>query len=140
VACACRLSSVTDKDHRMLLLDTDVMVDFLRGQSPAVAWLTGSAMPVGIPGLVAMELLQGCRDLSEQQRVERELARFALHWPTLADCERAYADFAALRLSVGLGLLDSLIAHTAVGLNEPLATFNVKHYGPIPALQLVQPY
>ena len=123
-----------------MLLDTDVMVDFLRGHAPAVAWLTSYTMPVGIPGLVAMELLQGCLNLAEQQRVERELARFTPYWPTLTDCQRAYRDFAAFRLSDGLGLLDSVIGHTAVGLNEELATFNVKHYGPISGLQTVQPY
>ena len=31
------------------------MVDILRGHPPAVAWLAGlGAMPVGLPGLVAM--------------------------------------------------------------------------------------
>jgi predicted nucleic acid-binding protein len=123
-----------------MLLDTDVMVDVLRGHAPAVAWITNYTLPIGIPGLVAMELLQGCRNQAEQQRVERELSRFALHWPTLADCQRAYQDFSALRLSSGLGLLDSVIAHTAVGLSETLATFNVKHYGSVAGLQTVQPY
>jgi predicted nucleic acid-binding protein len=61
-----------------MLLDTDVMVDFLRGHTPAVNWLTNYSLPIGIPGFVAMELLQGCRDLTEQQRVERELVRFAI--------------------------------------------------------------
>ena len=123
-----------------MLLDTDVMIDVLRGHGPAVAWITNYTSPIGISGLVAMELLQGCRNQGEQQRVERELSRFTLHWPTLADCQRAYQDFAALRLSSGLGLLDNLIAHTAVGLSEPLATFNVKHYRPVAGLQTVQPY
>jgi predicted nucleic acid-binding protein len=123
-----------------MLLDTDVLVDFLRGHSPAVQWLTNYSSPIGIPGFVAMELLQGCRDLAEQQRVERELGRLVIHWPTRADCDRAYRDFAALRLVSGLGLLDSLIAQTAIGLNEPLATFNIKHYGAVVALQIVQPY
>jgi predicted nucleic acid-binding protein len=123
-----------------MLLVSDVMIDFLRGYAPAVAWLTSYNMPVAISGLVAMELVQGCRNLGEQQRVDHELARFTLHWPTRDDCQRAYRDFAAFRLSTSLGLLDSLIGHTAVGLNEPLATFNVKHYSPISGLQLVQPY
>jgi predicted nucleic acid-binding protein len=123
-----------------MLLDTDVMVDFLRGHAPAVAWLTSVAVPLGMPGLVAMELLQGCRNLAEQQRVNKDLQRFALHWATLADCQRAYQDFASYYLSHGLGILDSLIAETAVGLQEPLATFNVKHYAVIPGLTTIQPY
>jgi predicted nucleic acid-binding protein len=123
-----------------MLLDTDVLVDFLRGHAPAVQWLTTYSLPIAIPGLVAMELIQGCRDLSEQQRVERELAKFAIHWPTTIDCERAYRDYIAQRLAAGLGILDSLNAQTAVGRGEPLATFNVRHYGAIAALQTVQPY
>ena len=123
-----------------MLLDTDVMVSFLRGYPPAVNWLTNFTSPVGLIGVSAMELLQGCRNQAEQQRVERVLARFTFHWPTLADCHRAYRDFAAYRLSTGLGLLDSLIGNTAIGLNEQLATFNVKHYIPIAGLQTVQPY
>src|SRR5438094_6137230 len=123
-----------------MLLDTDVMIDFFRGHAPAVAWLLALPPPIGLPGIVAMELIQGCRNLVEQQRVEKELQRFALYWPTLVDCQRAYHDFSAYYLRHGLGLLDSLIAHTAVGLNEPLATFNIKHYGAIPGLQTIQPY
>jgi hypothetical protein len=117
-----------------------VLVDFLRGHPPAVAWLTGYTALVGVPGLVAMELLQGCRDLKEQQRVERELRRFTLYWPTEADCQRAYTDFATYHVSHGLEILDALIGHTAVGLSQPLATFNVKHYRVVTGLQTVQPY
>ena len=38
----------------MILLDTDVMVDVLRGYEPAIAWLTAvSDSEIGVPGLVA---------------------------------------------------------------------------------------
>jgi hypothetical protein len=124
-----------------MLLDADVRVDVLRGFPPAVNWLnTYSTIPVGLPGLVALELLQGCQNLADQNRVEREVHRFVLHWPTAADCNRAMADFLAYRLSHNLGMLDALIGETAVGLAVPLATFNVTHFGLIPGLQTVQPY
>ena len=122
-----------------MLLDTDVMVDVVRGHPPAGAWLIGLG-PVGLPGLVAMELLQGCQNLTVQRRLEKQLQRYTLHWPTLADCQRGYQDFAAYRLSHGLGLLDALIGATAVGLGETLATFNVKHFAVIAGLTTVQPY
>jgi predicted nucleic acid-binding protein len=124
-----------------MLLDTDVMVDILRGHPPAVQWLNGLAnTPVALPGLVALELLQGCQNLADHQRLEKHLLRFTLHWPTQLDCQRAYLDFAAYRLSHNLGLLDSLIGHTAAGLNQTLATFNVKHYAAIAGLHTIQPY
>jgi predicted nucleic acid-binding protein len=57
----------------MVLLDTDVMVDVMRRYAPAVAWLGSlGSETIGIPGLVAMELLQGCRDRREQRQVEKK--------------------------------------------------------------------
>src|SRR2546427_8374 len=65
-----------------MLLDTDVMIDVLRGHPPAIGWLAGQGTTlVGLPGLVAMELLQGCQNLSDPQRLEKQLLRFVLHWP-----------------------------------------------------------
>lgn len=50
----------------MLLLDTDVMIDVLRGYDPALEWLRSLADEmIGLPGFVAMELLQGCRNRQE---------------------------------------------------------------------------
>lgn len=125
----------------MILLDTDVAIDILRNHGPAVSWLQGlGTAPLGIPGLVLMELLQGCQNKAEQKRVEQFCQGHPLHWPTEADCQRALQDFATYHLSNNLGLLDALIAHTAVGLNEPLATFNVKHYKVVNGLATIQPY
>lgn len=125
----------------MIFIDTDVMVDVLRRYQPAVEWLDslGSEV-VGLPGLVAMELLQGCRDREEEQHVEAILRTHKLYWPNPDDCVRAFDDFSSHRLSHGLGVLDALIAETAVGCGAELATFNEKHYRVVDALQTIQPY
>jgi predicted nucleic acid-binding protein len=125
----------------MILVDTDVMVDIIRRHSPAVAWLDSlGAEEVGIPGLVAMELLQGCRNREEQQQLAGFLRSYQRYWPSQQDCARAFDDFAAYHLSHSLGILDALIAETAVGLGVQLASFNTKHYGVLATLQTVQPY
>lgn len=125
----------------MLLLDTDVMVDILRNYAPATEWLRQlGAEEIALPGLVAMELLQGCRDKLEQQQVETILRQYRLYWPSQLDSSRAYEIFAHFRLSDGIGILDALIAETAVGHKLPLATFNEKHYRIIPDLNSIQPY
>jgi len=95
---------------------------------------------IGIPGLVAMELLQGCRNREEQEHLERFLRPYQRHWPSHTDCARAFDDFAAYHLSHDLGILDALIAETAVGLSTELATFNTKHYSVVPTVEIVQPY
>jgi predicted nucleic acid-binding protein len=125
----------------MILLDTDIMVDVMRRHVPAVNWLGSlGSERVGIPGLVAMELLQGCRDRREQQRVEKVLRPFSLYWPDRADCARAFDDFAAHHLARNIGILDALIAETAVGLGVSLATFNERHYVVVRTLQIIRPY
>ncbi len=125
----------------MICVDTDVMVDMLRRYAPAVAWLRSlGSETLCVPGLVAMELLQGCRNRAEQQRVEETLRPYKLYWPEPADCERAFQDYATYHLSHQLGIIDALIAETAVGLGVTLATFNEKHYRVVSALQTVRPY
>ncbi len=125
----------------MILLDTDVAIDILRGRPPAIAWLQSiGSTSVGLPGLVIMELIQGCRNRGEQQKVESFCKSHSLYWQSENDCQRALHDFATFRLSHGIGLLDTMIAHVAVGLNEPLATFNIKHYSVVHGLITIQPY
>jgi len=65
----------------MALLDSDVMIDLLREHPPAVAWLSSlGETEISIPGFVVMELLQGCRNNSEQQHVQNSLSPFGVIW------------------------------------------------------------
>lgn len=83
----------------MILLDTDVMIDILRGHAPARIWLESSrTQSIGLPGLVAMELLQGCQNAREQQRIEMVLRAYSLYWPSEEDCTRAFADACPQRM------------------------------------------
>jgi len=125
----------------MILLDSDVLIDLIRRHPPALTWLASlDTQPIGLVGFVGMELLQGCRNRTEQQRVQNLLQNYTLYWPTQADCGRAFTDYLDYHLSHNLGIMDSLIAETAVGLKAELATFNQKHYGVIRNLQAIQPY
>jgi len=125
----------------MILLDTDVMIDLLRQYPSAVAWLDSlGAEKIVLPGFVAMELIQGCRDKAEQREVETEFRAYGLAWPSAPECDEALSVFATYHLSHGLGILDALIGQMAVSMNVPLCTFNQKHYAIIPNLKTVQPY
>ncbi len=125
----------------MILLDTDVMVDVLRGYEPALAWLTAvSDAEIGIPGLVAMELIQGCQNAREQKRIEKALSLYPLFWADPQDCDQALKNFAAYHLSHNIGLLNALIAETVTSADAELATFNVKHYSVLKGLKTIRPY
>ena len=126
----------------MILLDSDILIDLLREFPPASEWFVAlpDEEPMFVPGFVVMELIQGCRNKVEQERIQRRLARYAIVWLPPAGCEQALDIFAAHRLSHNAGLLDVLIGQTAVVLGIPLMTFNQKHYSFIPGISTSQPY
>jgi predicted nucleic acid-binding protein len=123
-----------------MLLDTDVLVDLKRGHSAARTWLAMLPATPTVAGFAALELAYGSWDSKELVAVQRFLRVFPLLWPTEADNTRVLIEYPIRRLAQGIGLIDCLIAATAVGAGLPLATFNVKHFRHIPGLTLVQPY
>lgn len=125
----------------MVILDTDVMIDLLRHYPPAVKWLESLGdEEIILPGFVVMEVIQGCHNRAEQQRLERELRAYGVVWPSPEACKVALSNFARSHLSHGLGILDALIGQIAVELDLPLYTFNQMHYAAIAGLRTVQPY
>ncbi len=125
----------------MIILDTDVMIDLLRQYRPALEWLQSlGEEEIILPGLVVMELIQGCKNRAEQDKLEKELCAYDVAWLLPETCNGALSVFSRYHLSSGLGILDTLIGQMAVGLNLPLYTFNQKHYADIPNLKTVQPY
>jgi len=124
----------------MRLLDTDIMVDIQRGLQPALQWLESLDEAPGLPGFVAMEVMEGCRDKQEMNDLRRQLEPFRVHWPTGADSNRALSTFSQAHLSHSLGVLDALIGECAIGLGACLCTFNVKHFKAVAKLMTEQPY
>ena len=124
----------------MRLLDTDVLVDIRRGFAPAVLWYVGLTEKPSIPGFVAMELVAGCWDKKELIRLQTFLVGLPIVWPSEADCQRGLEHLRDYKLSHSLGLIDALIAATAIGQGATLCTFNVKHFQAVPGLVTEQPY
>ncbi|MBU2461828.1 VapC toxin family PIN domain ribonuclease, partial [bacterium] len=68
----------------MVLIDTDIMVDLLRQYLPAVAWLRSlDDKEISLPGFVVMELIQGCSNHTEQNRLEKELSSYSAIWHSI---------------------------------------------------------
>lgn len=124
----------------MLLVDTDILIDIQRGYLPAVEWFSLLSAPPSVPGFVVMELIQDAQDSRQVQQAQKVVAPLPVIWPSQEDCYRALTDFSNLHLSHSLGLLDALIAATAIGHNAILVTFNLKHYRCISGLRTEQPY
>ena len=124
----------------MKILDTDLLIDLQRKLPAAVAWLQSLPDVPTVPGVVVLELIQGCRNSGDVADALRLTAAFPILWPTEVDCNRALVDYSKLHLSHRIGLVDVLIASCAIGIDAELCTFNEKHFRAVPGLRLLLPY
>lgn len=121
--------------HRPVLVDTDVMVDYLRGYPKAVALVQRHSKRIVLPSIVAAELYAGVRGENELAALDRFVGLFRIV-PVSAEIARAGGLYSRdYTRSHGLGLADAIIAATTDVENADLKTLNVKHYPMFPGLQ-----
>lgn len=124
-------------EPRQLLIDTDVMIEYLRGSEPAIVFLESLERRPATSVICVAEVLAGARDGAEQEAIECFLQTFDI-LPvdeTIARLGGRYRK--TYTKSHGTGLGDALIAATATSYNLHLATFNTRHY---PMLDVFSPY
>lgn len=117
------------------LLDTDVLIDFLRGYSTAVDFVTTNSHKILLSTIVVAELYAGVKGSSELTALDHFVSLFPVI-PVTYEISRAGGfykrDFAK---SHGVGLADAIIAATCESENAALKTLNVKHYPMIKGLK-----
>jgi len=111
-----------------VLVDTDVMVDFLRGHPNAVALIQAQSARIILSSIVAAELYAGVRSAEELNTLDSLIYLFRVV-PVSPELARAAGlhkkDYAK---SHGVGLADAIIAATVESENADLKTLNTKHY------------
>ena len=118
-----------------VLLDTDVMVDFLRGNPKAVALVEGHSASVILSSIVAAELYGGVRGDEELSKLDNLISLFRVV-PVSIELARAGGLYKKqYAKSHGVGLADAVIAATAEAENADLKTLNTKHYPMIKGLK-----
>lgn len=124
-----------------VLGDTDILIDVARRIPEAIAYEQNleRRAHLGISSVTYMELLIGCRNKTEQRKVERFVRRFQMAKLNEMIADRAIALLQQYRLSHGLLIADGLIAATALVVDQPLATKNQRDYQFIAGLTLL-PY
>ncbi len=125
-----------------LRLDADVVIDLLREHAAANIWLRtfSSDGLLYVSGIAAGEVVYGCQNSHELTRTQSFLATLPILWPEPEDVRAAVESLTAYKLSHGLGFLDAITASIAVRHDLPLATFNARHFQPLPNLRLATPY
>jgi predicted nucleic acid-binding protein len=109
-------------------VDTDILVDFLRGYPAAVAYVKAEAGRIILSSVVAAELYAGIRDNDELARLDELLALFPVV-PVTANVARSAGLYKRdYYPSHGTGLADAIIAATVEAEQAEFKTFNAKHY------------
>ena len=120
------------------LLDTDVLIDYLRGRPDAVAFVSGAGWRLQISSVTVAELYVGVREGDERTYLERLISILEIIDITPAIAMQAGLWRRDYGKSHGTGLMDTLIAATAYHAGSTLVTLNTKRF---PMLKNVQaPY
>lgn len=111
-----------------LLIDTDILIDYLRGQANAVSYIEGLTNPLLISAITVAELYSGVREGDEHKALGSFISAFEL---VLVD-ENIAVKGGLYRRDYGrspnVGLADALIASTAESRGAVLVTLNKKHF------------
>ena len=114
-----------------LLIDTDVLIDFLRGYDEAMSLVAVNSERIVVSSIVVAELYAGVRggaDGVEQGVLERLLGLFRVV-PVSSGIARLGGLYKRdYGKSHGVGLADAIVAATATVEDAELMTLNVKHY------------
>lgn len=123
--------------HTPHVLDTDVIIDCLRQYSPAIHYVENARHMCLVSAITVAELFAGVRDESEQQRLESTLNSLKI-----APIDATIAEMGGMLRgkygkSHGTGLMDALIAATALHHEATLVTLNTRHF---PMVKTIKPY
>lgn len=131
----------------MIVLDTDTIIDFLRGDATAeafVARLQAQGEDIATTSLNAAELYEGAhgaRDAAAALAVVTEFLSRVRELPLDAPGARRYGRVVAALKRDGSPVpkVDALIAAIALEHGGRVATRNVRHFARVPGLEVVRP-
>lgn len=123
---------------KTLLIDTDVLVDYLREFPPAVEYLESRDEDLCTSSIVVAELHSGVREGKERQALSSLLSIFEIKQIDAELAERGGLLRRDYGPKHGTSLADALIGATAQQSGAVLVTLNAKHF---PMIQnIVIPY
>ena len=124
----------------LLLIDTDVLIDFSRGieQSREQLRELEADHILAISVITQLELMVGCKNKREFNSLQEFLTDFEILQLNNAISEKAVELFEGYRLSHGVLIPDMLIASTALTFEIPLLSKNRKDFRFIKDLNLIK--
>jgi len=118
-----------------LLLDTDILVDYLRGVPSAVTFVMDHESEIALSSVTVAELYAGVRVGEETARLGELVELFPIISVDLQIARAAGTHRRDFGPSHNTGLADAMIAATAEVRHLRLQTLNVRHYPMISGLK-----
>lgn len=126
---------------KQIVVDTDIIIDFLRRIEPAknvIDEISEEKCIAFISMLTEAEVLSGkeCENLQKRKDAEDVLLLMNKAEVTSEIAKKA----AEFRRAYGISLIDAVIAATAFKLNAPLYSRNARHFSKIKEIRVEKPY
>jgi predicted nucleic acid-binding protein len=113
---------------KRLLIDTNVLIDYLRGKAEAVSYLESLNESLLISVITVAELYAGVREGAERTSLDNFIRAFEIVPVNLEIAARGGLHRRDYMKSHNVGLADALIAATAEVRQAKLVTLNGKHF------------
>jgi predicted nucleic acid-binding protein len=118
-----------------ILVDTDILVDYLRGTKNAVAFVNARSSEIILSSIVVAELYAGVKGDTEQETLNSFISLFRTV-PVTTEIARAAGLYKRdYGKSHGVGIADAILAATAEAEGAALQTLNTRHYPMIRGLK-----
>jgi len=110
------------------LLDTNILIDFLRGREEALTFFSYSEDYFLVSTVTVAELYSGVKGDDEIQKIEKLLKTLHITPVSASIARRGGLLKKKYAKSHSLGIADAIIAATAIEENAELITLNLKHF------------
>jgi len=112
---------------KRFLVDTDVIIEYLRGREQAVEYLESLEGMLHVSVVTVAELYSGVRD-NEQEALEQFLNAFDVVTVDISLARSAGLCRKNYGPAYGTGLADAIVAMSAKAVGATLVTLNRRHY------------
>jgi len=120
------------------LIDTDVLIDYLRAKEEAVVFLEAITQPMMISAVSVAELFAGVKEGKERAVLEEFFDAFEIVPLTFEIAQTGGLYRRDFGKSHGVGLADAMIAATSEHKGSALVSLNQKHFPMVK--NLIVPY
>ncbi len=113
---------------KQVVIDTDIVIDFLRGDKQAISHFKAQSEAICFSSITVAEIHAGTKSKKEEAEIERLFSLFPVFAVTTEIAREAGKLVNRYRPSHSVEIPDAIIAATCLVSGWALHTLNVKHY------------